>query len=76
MVKHDIFNISTVRAHIDIFSFLLLKLMLADLPPPVEACSGQEWHFYISTVRAHTSHFYISTVKAHVGRSTPSSRGM
>ena len=31
----------------DIFTFLLLELMLADLSPPVEACSGQEWHFHI-----------------------------
>ena len=27
--------------------------MLADLSPPVEASSGQEWHFHISTFRAH-----------------------
>ena len=41
-------------------TFLLLELIwedqLADLPP-VEACSGQEWHFHISTVRAHIGIF-------------------
>ena len=41
-----------------IFTFLLLELILADLPL-VHAFSGQEWHFHISTVRA------------HIGRSTP-----
>ena len=50
--------------------------------PPVEASSGQEWHFHISTVRElippteASSGFYISTVRAHVGRSIPSSRGI
>ena len=34
------------------FTFLLLELILADLPPVV-ASSGQEWQFYIATVRAH-----------------------
>ena len=38
--------------------------MLADLPPPVEASSGQEWHFYISTFRAHIG-------RSSSGRSTP-----
>ena len=48
-------------------TFLLLELIwadqLADLPP-VEASSGQEWHFHISTVRAH--------IGRSTGRSTPS----
>ena len=49
--------------------FLLLELILADqltdLHPPVEAPSGQERQFEISTVRA------------HIGRSTPTpSRGI
>ena len=40
------------------FRFLLLELILADQladlpPPPVEASSGQEWQFEISTVRTH-----------------------
>ena len=40
------------------FTFVLLELILADQladlpPPPVEACSGQEWQFHISTVRAY-----------------------
>ena len=39
------------------FTFLLLELILADgvadLPFPELASSGQEWQFYISTVRAH-----------------------
>ena len=43
------------------FTFVLLELiladevadLLADLPSPVVACHGQEWQFYISTVRAH-----------------------
>ena len=48
--------------------FLLLELILADkladLPHPlVEASSGQEWQFQISTIRAH---FGSST-----GRCTP-----
>ena len=37
--------------------FLLLELILADQMadlPPVEASSGQEWQYEISTVRAHT----------------------
>ena len=37
--------------------FLLLELILADqladLSPPLEASSGQEWTFHISTVTAH-----------------------
>ena len=48
-------------------TFLLLKLIwadqLADLPPPVEACSGQEWHFHISTVRAHIGIFTFLLLK-------------
>ena len=54
-------------------TFLLLDLiladevadLLADLPPPVVATGGQEWWFYISTVRAHigrwsgrSTHYY------------------
>ena len=39
------------------FTFLLLELILADATgrstTPVEASSGQEWQFHISTVRAH-----------------------
>ena len=38
------------------FTFLLLELILADQLadlPPVQASSGQEWQFHISTVRAH-----------------------
>ena len=39
------------------FTFLLLEFILADqladLPPPVEASSGQEWQFHICSVRAH-----------------------
>ena len=42
-------------------TFLLLELILADqladVPPPVETSSGQEWHFHISTVRAHIALF-------------------
>ena len=49
------------------FQLLLLELILADqlahLSPPVLACSGQEWQFYISAVRDHIG---IST-----SRSTP-----
>ena len=40
----------------DDFIFLLIELILADQVanlPPGEAYSGQEWQFYISTVRAH-----------------------
>ena len=36
--------------------FLLLQLILADQLadlPPIEASSGQEWQFYIYTVRVH-----------------------
>ena len=60
------YQISTVRAHIlqitwsrmAILRFLLLELILADQladlpPPPVEASSGQEWQYQISTVRVH-----------------------
>ena len=36
---------------------------MADLPPPVEASSGQEWQFLISIVKGHIC---ISS-----GRSTP-----
>ena len=36
---------------------------LADLPPLVEASSGQEWQFYFSTVRAH--------IGRSTGKSTP-----
>ena len=32
---------------------LILEDYLADLPPPVEAPSGQEWQYEISTIRAH-----------------------
>ena len=39
-------------------SFLLLELIVADLPPVV-ASIGQEWQYEFSTVRAHS------------GRSTP-----
>ena len=38
------------------FTFLLLELILADQVadlPHIEASSGQEWQFHISTVRAH-----------------------
>ena len=39
------------------FTFLLLQLVLADqladLSLPLEASSGQEWPFHISTVTAH-----------------------
>ena len=52
--------------------FLLLELILADQMadlPPVEASSGQEWQYEISTVRAH--------IGRSPGRSTPSpSRGI
>ena len=44
------------------FRFLLLELILADQLadlPPVDASSGEEWQYDISTVRA------------HIGRSTP-----
>ena len=50
------------------FIFLPLELILADHLadlPPVEASSGQEWQFHISTVRAH--------IGRSSGRSTPSS---
>ena len=46
--------------------------MLADLPPPVEACSGQEWHFHISTFRAHigksTGRTLCPLVEASIGQ--------
>ena len=50
------------------FSFLLLELILADQLAdlclhPVEASSGQEWQFYISTVRTH--------IGRSTGKSTP-----
>ena len=46
------------------FTFLLLEFILADQPPPqVLAPIGQEWQFYISTVRVHIG-------RSH-GRSTP-----
>ena len=51
----------------DNFTVLLLELILADQLadlPPVQASSGQEWHFHISTVRA------------HIGRSPPKSHLM
>ena len=45
------------------FTFLLFELILADqladLHPLVEASSGEEWQYEISTVRA------------HIARSTP-----
>ena len=53
------------------FIFLLLELILADqLPdlPLVEASSGQEWQFYISTIRVHIGRL--------TGRYTPLSRGI
>ena len=44
---------------------------------PLEASSGQEWQYEISTVRAHIVRspgqewqYEISTVRAHIGRST------
>ena len=61
--------------------FLLLELLLADqladLPPPlVEASSGQEWQYEISTVSAHIGRspgqewqFHICTSRAPIGRS-------
>ena len=61
-------------------TFLLLELILADQLadlPLVEASSGQEWQYYISTFRAHIGRstgqewqYEISTFKAHIGRST------
>ena len=49
------------------FTFLLLELILvdqlADLLPLVVASRGQEWQFYISTVRGH--------IGRSTGRSTP-----
>ena len=38
--------------HISTMLELIWEDQLADLPQ-VEVCSGQEWHFHISTVRAH-----------------------
>ena len=49
------------------FIFLLLEFILADqlehLPPKTLASNGEEWQFYISTVRAH--------IGRSTGRSTP-----
>ena len=49
------------------FTFLIFKLILADqladLPPQVESCCGEEWKFYISTFTANTGR--------STGRSTP-----
>ena len=48
------------------FTFLLLEFILADQLadlPLVQASSGQEWQFHISTVRAH--------IGRSTGRSTP-----
>ena len=50
------------------FTFLLLELILADLLPQVQASSGQEWPFHISTVRAH--------IGRSTGRSVTPSRGI
>ena len=50
------------------FTFLLLELILADLLPPVEAFSGQEWTFHISTVTVH--------IARSTGRSKPPIRGI
>ena len=51
----------------DDYRLLLLELILADqladLPPLVVACSGEEWQFHISNVRAH--------IGRSTGRSTP-----
>ena len=41
--------------------------LLAGLPPPVLASSGQEWQFHISTVRAHIGR----SSGRSTGRSTP-----
>ena len=49
----------------DNFTVLLLELILADQLadlPPVQPSSGQEWQFYIHTVRS------------HIGRSPPQYR--
>ena len=41
----------------------ILADQVADLPPPVETCSGQEWQFQIAIVKAH--------IGTSTGRSTP-----